>query len=102
MEAGLAIWGWGVRTEEAKIFYPYGISQITPTNSLPNGEARVVWCSTPIPCGELMGAISLLFKPGTLSAGSLISPLFSPAFDHTFDHIQLIRATLIFKMQKDL
>ena len=31
-----------------------------------------------------------------------ISPLFSPAFDRTFDHLQLIRATLIFKMQKDL
>ena len=49
-----------------------------------------------------MGAISLLFRPGTHSAGGLISPLFSPAFGHTFDHLQLNRATLIFKMQKDL
>ena len=78
------------------------VNQITPTNSLPDGEARVVWCSTPIHCGELMGAISLLYRPGTRSAGGLISLLFWPAFDHTFDHLQLIRATLIFKMQKDL
>ena len=46
-------------------------------------------------------AISLLSRPGTLSAGGLISPLFSPAFDDTFDQLQLIGATLIFKMQKD-
>ena len=46
-------------------------------------------------------AISLLFRPGTLSAGGLISPLLSPAFDGAFDELQLIRATLIFKMQKD-
>ena len=45
-------------------------------------------------------AISLLFRPGTLSAGGLISPLFSPSFDGNFDQLQLIRATLIFKMQK--
>ena len=54
------------------------------------------------PPGEVIGAISLLFRPGTLSAGGLISPLFSPAFDSAFDHLQLIRATLIFKMQKAL
>ena len=30
-------------------------------------------------------AISLLSRPGTLSVGGLISPLFSPAFDSTFD-----------------
>ena len=46
-------------------------------------------------------AISLLSRPGTLSAGGLISPLFLLAFDGTFDQLQLIRATLIFKMQKD-
>ena len=46
-------------------------------------------------------AISLLFRLGTLSAGGLISPLFSPAFDGAFDQLQLIRATLIIKMQKD-
>ena len=44
-------------------------------------------------------AISLLSKPGTLSAGGLISPLFSPAYDGTFDQLQLMRATLIFKKQ---
>ena len=47
-------------------------------------------------------AISLSFRPGTLSARGLISPFFSPAFDRVFDHLQLIRATLIFEMQKDL
>ena len=56
----------------------------------------------PTPQGELIGAISLLHRPGTLSAGCLISPLFSSAFDRAFDHLQLIRATLIFKMEKDL
>ena len=45
----------------------------------------------------------LLFRPGTLSvAGSYHPILFSPAFDPAFDHLQLIRATLIFKMQKAL
>ena len=39
------------------------------------------------------GAISLLFRPGTLPAGGLISPLSSPAFDGAFDHLQLIRVT---------
>ena len=43
-----------------------------------------------------------IVQAGTRSAGGLISLLFSPAFDRTFDHLQLIRATLIFKMQKDL
>ena len=80
----------------------HGISQITPTNSLPSGEARVIWFSTPNPCGELMGAISLLFRQGKLSAGGLTSPLLLPAFDHTFDDLQLIRATLLFKTQKYL
>ena len=37
-----------------------------------------------------------------VQAGDTLSPLFSPAFDRTFDHLQLIRATLIFKMQSDL
>ena len=46
--------------------------------------------------------ISLLFRPGTLPAGGLISQLSSPAFDGAFDHLQLIRVTLIFKMQKAL
>ena len=32
----------------------------------------------------------------------LISLLFSPAFDRAFDHLQLIKTTLIFKMQKAL
>ena len=31
----------------------------------------------------------------------LSTPLLWPAFDRTFDHLQLIRATLIFKMQND-
>ena len=77
-------------------------AKLPPANSLPSGEARVVWFPTPTPCGELMGAISLLFRPGTLSAGGPMSTLFSPAFDRTFDHLQLIGATLIFKLQKDL
>ena len=47
------------------------------------------------------GYLSIVQARDTLSRG-LISPLFSPAFDGTFDHLQLIRATLIFKMQKDL
>ena len=47
-------------------------------------------------------AISLLFRPGTLPAGGLISPLSSPAFDDDFDHMRLIRVPLIFKMQKAL
>ena len=38
-------------------------------------------------------AISLLFRPGILPAGGLISPLSSPAFDGAFDHLQLIRVT---------
>ena len=75
------------------------VKQITPTNSLPRGEVRVVWFWTPISGGELMGAISLLFRPPTLSAGVIISSLFSPAFDRAFDHLQLIRTTWIFKIQ---
>ena len=47
------------------------------------------------------GNLSIVQAGDTLSRG-LISLLFSPAFDGTFDHLQLIRATLIFKMQKDL
>ena len=46
------------------------------------------------------GNLSIVQAGDTLS--SLISPLLSPAFDGTFDHLQLIRATLIFKMQKKL
>ena len=85
------------------------ISMISPSyHSQPNyrgsGEARGVWVSTPTPQVQIIGAISLLFKPSTLSSGGLISPLFSPAFEHAFefDHLQLIRTTLIFKMQKVL
>ena len=46
--------------------------------------------------------LSIVQAGDTLSRGGLISALFSPAFDRTFDHMQLIRATLIFKMQEDL
>ena len=48
------------------------------------------------------GNLSIVQAGDTLSRGGLISALFSPAFDRTFDHMQLIRATLIFKMQEDL
>ena len=47
------------------------------------------------------GNLSIV-QVGTLSAGDLVSPLLSPAFDRDFDHLQLIGATLNFKMQKDL
>ena len=53
------------------------IMTITPTNSLPNGEVRGVLRLDPNLTWWAYQAISLLSKPGTLSAGGLISPLFS-------------------------
>ena len=48
------------------------------------------------------GSNLFIVQAGDSLSRGLISPLFLPAFDPTFNHMQLIRATLIFKMQKDL
>ena len=67
-------------------------AQLPATNSLPSGEHRRVWISTPTHLVSL-SVQSLYFScPETLSRG-LISSMFSPAFDCTFDHLKLIRAT---------
>ena len=42
---------------------------------------------------------NLYYCPGR---GPSQQGVLSPAFDRTFDHLQLIRATLIFKMQKKI
>ena len=50
------------------------------------------------PCPTLAGVLPAV---GWVVAYQTISPLFSTAFDGAFDRLQLIRATLIFKMIKN-
>ena len=72
------------------------VSQITPTNSLPIGETRVVWFSTPTPCGELMGQYIFFQARDTLSRvsyqpivlASLWSHIWSPAANKSSFNIQ--------------
>ena len=49
---------------------------------------------------SLSGQLLYCSGQGHSQQGGIISPLSWPAFDRAFDHLQLIRATLIFKMQK--
>ena len=80
-------WIWSLRPGCSKVSWDLWNGTISPSNSLPSGEGRGVLFLTPTPLGELIGAISLLFRPMTLSRrsyqpivlASLWSRLWSPA-----------------------
>ena len=98
---GRGDWSMGVCQMTKSYISKTGRQSNYPNKLAPKRGSQRRFCFDPNLTWWAYQAISLLSRPGTLSAGGLISPLFSPAFDDTFDQLQLIRATLIFKMQKD-
>ena len=79
----------------------HDVSPITPNQLVPKrGSQRSLSYDPNLTWWAYRGTLSIVQAWDILNRESI--PLFSPAFDRASDPLQLIRATLIFKMNKVL